>query len=236
MLRWVSSDVPSHSAAGGRSWLRLCRTAVGLGLLGGLLGVGAGCSSGPARVALENKVFYEYGLGTSVDPQAFEKAHPPLDLGKQEKLPEYMGVAILGGAVKISRPKEWIIRNASNATGGRFVQYLSRNQYVFSVYERPDRPDDLWRDILARYEEDVKGAGAEIVGPRVPMATWNAQGRGFVVRRQVQAAKAPLVNLCHEYLLRSPKRVVLVQIVHPEDGLTELEPELMRVISTLEVD
>lgn len=219
MLRWVSPAVTS-----------VC-------LLGGLL-AGTGCSSGPARVALENKVFYEYGLGTSVDPQAFEKAHPPLDLAKQEKekLPEYMGVAILGGTVKISRPKEWIIRNASNATGGRFVQYLSRNQYIFSVYERPDRPDDLWRDILGRYEEDVKGAGAEIVGPRVPMASWNAQGRGFVVKRQVQAAKAPLVNLCHEYLLRSPKRVVLVQIVHPEEGLAELEPELLRVLNTLEVD
>ncbi|MBL8721327.1 MAG: hypothetical protein JNL79_35400 [Myxococcales bacterium] len=206
---------------------------LGLAVAGSLLACGGG---GPARVALENKVFYEYGLGASIDPQAFEKAHPPLDLAKKDKQPEYIGVAILGGTVRISRPKEWVIRGASNASGGRYVQYLSRNQYLFSIYERPDQADDLWRDILARYEEDVTKAGAEIVGPRVPMATWNAQGRGFVVKRQVQAAKAPLVNICHEYLLRSPKRVVLVQVVHPVDGLEELEGELLRVMNTLEVD
>lgn len=198
----------------------------------------AGCASGPAPVAYENRTFYEYGYGAGVDPASFEKPYPKLDLAarEKEKLPDYMGVSILGGGVRISRPKNWVIRTASNAADQRYIQYISRNQYLVAVWERPDFTSDLWRDVLDRYKKSIKDAGAEIIGGPIPMATGNAQGRAYLVKHPVPAAKGPLVNGVREYVIRGSNKIILVQIVHPDGELPNLSDELLRVITTLEVD
>jgi hypothetical protein len=118
----------------------------------------------------------------------------------------------------------------------RYVEYVSPNEYMVAVYELLESPLDPWREVEGRYEEGAKKAGADIVGERVPMATENAQGRAYLVRRPVAAAKGPLVNYSNEYLLRSDNRIVLVQIVHHGEKLAPVDDELRRVIETLEVN
>lgn len=198
----------------------------------------SGCSAGPSAVAYENKTFYEYGAaGTGADAAAaFEKPFPALDLAAQKPNPEFMGVTVLGGLVHLSRPKNWTIRNANNAPGQRSIQYVSSNEYMVAIWERPDFASDLWRDVIARYVDDTKSLGNSIVGGPVPIATWNAQGRAFLVQRSVAAAKAPLTATIREYVVRSEGHVLLVQIAYQEDQLPALSPELVRFLSTLRVE
>ena len=202
-----------------------------LGLLGLLV---SGCAHAPDPIAFENRVFYHYS-DADADPSAFEKRYPPLDLEEKTPNPEYIGVAVLGSTIRLSRPRNWVLRTASNQHAERFVEYISPNQYVFAIYERVDSPLDLWRDVMGRYEETTKASGADFLGSRVPVATWNAQGRGYLVQRFVPGAKAPFRNMSREYLLRSENRVVLMQIVYPTESIAPLNDELMRAVQTLEV-
>jgi hypothetical protein len=195
-----------------------------------------GCSSGPAPVAYENRTFYEYGLGPGIDPGAFEKHYPPLDLAAKEQTPEYMGVSILGGQVRISRPKNWIIRTAGNQPNQHYIQYVSRNQYLVAIWERPDFSSDLWRDVLTRYQQSIKDAGGEVIGGPIPIATGNAQGRAYVIKKIIPAAKGPLSNGIREYVIRGSNKIILMQIVHPDGELPDLSTELLRVLTTLEVN
>ena len=128
-----------------------------------------------------------------------------------------------------------MIRSASNAAGRRYVQYLSPNEYVFSIYERQELPEALWGDVVARYEQDVVETGAKIEGAGVPMATWTGQGRAFVVHRKIAAAKGPYESVSREYLIRNEHQVVLVQIVRSSSGVESIAPELMRVLDTMEL-
>lgn len=211
---------------------RLGLLLVGLGCFAAL-----GCSGGPAPDAFRNKVFYQYDtLGARAGAGAIERPYPPLDLSASPPLPDYVGVSVMGDAVRLSRPKNWVIRAANGYPEHRFVEYVSPREYMVSVYELVESPADPWLDIMTRYEDEAARAGAELVGERVPMATWNAQGRGYLVRRPVTAAKGPLVNYAHEYLLRSDRRVVLVQIVHQDENLDELGTELRRFVETLQID
>ena len=189
----------------------------------------------PDPVAFENRVFYHYS-DLNADPSPFEQRYPPLDLGERAPNPEYIGVSVIGANIHLSRPKNWVIRTASNKPEERFIEYVSPNEYIFAIYERVDSPEDLWRDIMARYEEDAKTSGAELLGARVPVSTWNAQGRAYVVRRHVPAAKAPFVNVSREYLARSDHRVVLIQVVHQTATLAPVSDELLRAIETLEIN
>jgi hypothetical protein len=194
----------------------------------------SGCAHAPDPSAFANRVFYHYA-DPSADPSAFEKRYPPLDLEEKAPNPEYIGVAVLGSTVRLSRPRNWVLRTASNQPAERFVEYVSPNQYVFGIYERVDSPEDLWRDVMGRYEESAKESGAELIGARVPVATWNAQGRAYLLRRLVPGAKAPYRNMSREYLLRSQHRVVLMQIVYPTESIAPVNEELMRVVERLEV-
>jgi hypothetical protein len=197
----------------------------------------AGCSSTPAPVAFQNPVFYQYDtLAGSADVQALEQHYPPLDQSEAPPLPEYIGMAVLGGAVHLSRPRDWVIRSGSARPEHRYIQYVSPSQYIVSVYELVESPDETWRAVMGRYEDQATKSGAELLGRRVPMATWNAQGRAYFVRRSVPAAKAPLVNHANEYLLRSGRRVVLLQIVHHDASLDPAGRELRRVVETFAID
>jgi hypothetical protein len=137
--------------------------------------------------------------------------------------------------IHLSKPKNWLLREGSNQPGQAYVGYISPNAYSFAIYERPESPEDPWRDMLKRYEDDAQSVGAKIVGKRVPVATGIGQGRAFSVERSVEAAKRPLVSRSREYLLRGESRVVVVQIVYEGDDLSQVNSELLRVVDTLEV-
>lgn len=192
-----------------------------------------GCASGPPRSALENKVFYQYD--DLVAGNAAEQPYPPLDQKAQPGLPECVGVSILEGTVRFSRPANWKIRRLSMSPKRRFVEYVSPSEYVFAIYERTDSTGDSWREVQGRYEVDVKEAGAELLGGGVPVATANAQGRAYVVRRKIKAQRSPYVNMSREVLLRNDARVDLVTIVHQGETLAAVSDELLRVMETLEL-
>jgi hypothetical protein len=195
-----------------------------------------GCGGGISSVAEQNRTFYAYDTASVDLIEEFERPYPPLDKHAEDAAPEYRGVAVLAGHVRLSRPTEWVLRRAGNEPGRRFVQYVSPKQYVFAVYEWPDHADAPWREVIDRYEEAAKASHAELLGQRIPMATWNAQARAYVVRRRVPAAKQPFINTSLELLARNDKRVVLVQIVHQGDSLADLDGELLRVVETLDLE
>lgn len=206
-----------------------------LGFLLACSGLVSGCS-GAQDTAGQNRVFYDWAVATGPTGAAdFEQPYPPLDLAGSPPLPDYKGVTVLRGGIHFSRPKNWMLRDGANQPGQAFVQYISPNAYAFGIYERPEAPSELWRDILQRFEDDTQAAGAKIVGGRVPMATFGGQGRAYTVERQVEAAKKPLSSRSREYLIRGATRVVLVQIVHEGEDLSSVDLELNRVVQTLQV-
>jgi hypothetical protein len=195
------------------------------------------CGGAPEKAAFQNKVFYQYD---TLDPvqaaKSLEGHYSPLDKGETPPLPEYMGVSVLGDAVHLSRPRDWVIRAGSVEPEHRYIEYVSPNEYMVAVYELAESPLDVWLEVMGRYEDQAKKSGADLLGKRIPMATSNAQGRGYFVRRPVAAAKGPLVNYSNEYLLRGEHRIVLLQIVHHEETLVPMDAELRRVVETLEVN
>lgn len=204
-----------------------------LALVAPLLGA---CGGGPAPIATQNRVFYDWAVPTeSAGAKEFEERYPPLDLAVADPFPEYVGVTVLRSGIHLSKPKNWILRDASNQPGQAYVGYISPNAYSFAVYERPESPATPWLDMMKRYEDDTASLGAKILGRRVPVATGVGQGRAYDVIRNVEAAKSPLESRSREYLVRGASRVVLVQIVYEGDDLTLVNPELLRVVDTLEV-
>jgi hypothetical protein len=195
----------------------------------------AGCGGAP-DTASKNRTFYDWSVATAGGSSAqFEQRYPKLDLAAKEPVPEFIGVTVVRGGVHLSRPKNWTIREASIEPGRSFIQYTSPRAYSFAIYERPDAPGELWRDVLNRYEEDVTSVGAKVVGKRVPVATAIGQGRAFTIERNVEAAKRPFVSRSREILLRGEHRIVIVQIVNQAENLSAVEDELLRAVSTLEV-
>ena len=195
----------------------------------------AGCGGAPDTAA-RNRTFYDWTVaGPGNTAAQFEQRYPPLDLAEKQPNPEYLGVLVVRGGIRLSRPKEWMIREASNEPGRAYIQYTSPRAYSFGIYERPDSPSDLWRDVLTRYEDDVASVGAKAVGKRVPVATWRGQGRAYSIERKVEAAKRPLISRSREIVLRGEHRIVIVQIVHDGEDLSAIDAELARVVGTMEV-
>lgn len=207
------------------------RHGIWFGMLGAVLALA--CSSAPEQ-AQKNRTFYDWATaqGTGGD---FEEPYPPLDLAATPPAVRYRGVTVVRRGVHLSRPVNWMMRDGDNTPGQAFVQYISPNAYTFSIYERPESPSELWRDVMRRFEDDTKSLGAQITGSRIPMAVSIGQGRAYTIQRQVEAAKSPVNSLSREYLVRGATRIVLVQIVHEGEDLYAIDRELMRVIGTLEV-
>lgn len=200
----------------------------------GALALG-GCG-GPAEVASKNRTFYDWTVATGDQgAKEFEERYPPLDLAAQGEAPEYVGVTVLRRGIHLSKPKNWLLRDASNQEGQAYIGYVSPNAYSFAVYERPEYAGDPWRDMLKRYEDDAQSLGAKVVGKRVPVAVGIGQGRAYSVERSVEAAKKPLTSRAREYLVRGSSRVVVVQVVYEGEDISQVNPELLRVIDTLEV-
>jgi hypothetical protein len=191
------------------------------------------CSSGLPPEATQNQVFYDYRLSSVEESGPLETPYPPLDLAKQGGAPAGKGVVVLGGIVALSRPVDWVVRSGSRRPGARYVQYVSPSQYVFSLYERSDPPEATWREVFERYEAELLEAKARVVSRAVPTATFNAQGREYVVRRTVPTPGVPFVNLSREILVRTDRRVVLVQIVHQGDTVQAISGDLRRALETL---
>jgi hypothetical protein len=190
-----------------------------------------GCAG--ASPATKNRTFYDWSLGEGSAP--FEQAYRRLDWPARAVQPAFIGVSVLDGAVRFSRPRDWRIRSASSRPAEPFIHYVSPNAYSFAIYQRRDPPRDGWQEILARYEADVAAAGAKIVGQRVPMATYWGQGRAYSIQRDVEATKGPLQSNSREMVIRSKNRIVLVQIVYQERNLAAVDQELLRALETMEV-
>jgi hypothetical protein len=200
------------------------------------LALSAAACGGGSAAASKNRTFYDWAVATNAESaQAFEQRYPPLDLSAAAPYPEYLGYTVLLGGVHLSRPKTWMLRDGNNAPGQAFVRYVSPKAYSFALYERPESPSELWRDVMKRFEDDTRASGAKIVGKRVPMSTGLGQGRAYSVERSVDAPKRPLLSRSREVLIRGEHRVILAQIVYEGDGLESLDDELLRVISTLEI-
>jgi hypothetical protein len=189
---------------------------------------------GAADNAPRNRTFYDSTTGSRA-PEAVERRFPPLDLAESAPNPEYIGVMILRDTVRLSRPRNWTIREASNEPGRAYIEYVSPRAYAFAIYERPDPPGDAWQKVIDRYEEDAASVGAKILGGRVPIATWQGQGRAFSIERMVEGTKKPLISHSREILLRGEHRFVLVQIVHEGTDMAGIDIELMRPLDTLGV-
>jgi hypothetical protein len=203
---------------------------------GVVLGVAlAGCGA-PPPITLETGTFYQFDDAPgSSSKGAFERPYPPLDQKAGGALPEYVGVSILGGTVRLSRPADWKIRRASLSPERRYIEYVSPNEYLFAIYERLDSPADPWRDVLGRYEEAAKAKGVEILGQRIPIATFNAQGREYIVKRTIKGQRAPYAQLSSEALVRAEHRVELVEIVHQGQSIAPVGGELLRVMDTMQL-
>ena len=205
------------------------------GLLAALLVTACG---GAAEPATRTTVFDPSSAAVNVAPvnltsspsTPLEVPYPMLDgAGGPGRSPS-VGVSVLRGGVRFSRPDRWMIRDASVERGHGYILYVSPQAYSFAIYERSDAPTDSWRDIERRYEDDVAGAGAKASGRRVPMATLTNQGRAYSIER-----KQPLSSRSREILLRGSHHVVLVQVVSQDPDLSRLGPELVEVMSHLEV-
>lgn len=188
---------------------------------------------GGATQGAKNRTFYDWSLGEG--SAAFERKYPRLDWPVNSPDTVFLGVSVLNGAVRFSRPRNWRIRSASRRPLEPYIHYVSPNAYSFAIYQRKDPAADGWQDILGRYEADVADVGAKIAGGAVPMATFWGQGRAYSVQRDVEAAKGPLQSHSREMLLRSKQRVVLVQIVYQEQNLAAVDRELLRALETMEV-
>jgi hypothetical protein len=196
----------------------------------------AGCGGAPDSAA-KNRTFYDWSVASAGGASAgqFEERYPPLDLAEKAPNPEFVGYTVVRGGVHLSRPKNWIVREANNEPGRSFIQYTSPKAYSFGIYERPESSKEPWRDVLNRYEDDVASVGAKVVGRRVPVATAIGQGRAYTVERSVEAAKRPFTSHSREIVLRGDHRIVVVQVVYQGENLSTVDDELLRVIGTLEV-
>jgi hypothetical protein len=142
-----------------------------------------------------------------------------------------IGVGIMNGDVRLARPLDWYVRAADYTAEHRFISYQSPRQFLFSIYERIDSPEDTWPDVERRYEADAAQEGSQILAGRMPLATANTQGRAYILKTRVPA-KPDLQNYSHEVLLRGDHRLLLVQVVHPEN-VESIEDELATVLKSI---
>jgi hypothetical protein len=175
----------------------------------------AGCGGSPTAPG-KDEVFYLHGGGVIDKNEGLEVYFSPLDVAATPRVPRIVGVGILKGDVRMGRPIDWYIRSADYTPGRRYISYQSPRQFIFSIYERVDHPEDTWTEVLGRYEDDLEEQGAQVLAGRMPLGTANAQARSYLVKTTV-AARPPYQSYAHEVLVRSDNRLLLVQIVHSEN-------------------
>lgn len=174
-----------------------------------------GCGGSPTAPSRDEVFYLHSGTGIIDKNATWETYFKPLDNQATERIPRIVGVGIMNGDVRLGRPIDWFIRGADNTPQHRFISYQSPRQFLFSIYERIDSPEDTWTDVLRRYEADLDEQGSQILSGRVPIATANTQGREYLLKTRVPA-KPDYQNFAHEILIRSDHRLILVQIIHGE--------------------
>lgn len=192
-----------------------------------------GCGGSPSAPKTD-EVFYLHGGGVIDKDRSWEVYFPKLDREKTVTLPRYVGVGVLDGDVRFSRPIDWTIRDADYTAERRFIQYQSPRQFTFSIYERVDPNREPWSDVLKRYEEETRGQGALLLANRQPIGTANSQGRAYLMRTTVKAKPKPYEAYSTEILVRSEQRVLLVQIVH-RGHIDPIGEEVTQAVSSLVV-
>lgn len=182
-----------------------------LGLASITLGVGCGgAKTAPER----DDVFYLHGGGVIDKDASYETYFPQLDREKSVEFPRLVGVGVLQGDLRFSRPIDWVVRDADYTAEKRFISYQSPRQFVFSILERVDPPTDTWSEVMKRYEVESRDLGAKFYSYRSPIGTANAQGRSYLLKSAVKAKPDVFYSFATEILIRNNKRVLLVQIVH----------------------
>lgn len=194
---------------------------------------GSGCGGSPTAPA-QDKVFYLHGPKGLVDKNAsWETYFKPLDAQPTERTPRIVGVGVLNGDVRLGRPMDWNVRSADNTPQHRHISYQSPRQFLFSIFERIDSPEDTWTDVERRYEADVAAEGSQILAGRIPVGTANAQGRSYIIKTRVPA-RPEYQNYAHEMLIRSDHRLLLVQVVHGEN-IESIDDEVATVLKSITV-
>lgn len=192
----------------------------------------AGCGGSPSAPA-RDEVFYLHGSGIIDKNYSWETYFKPLDQAANERLPRIVGVGIFKGDVRLGRPIDWYIRSVDYTPQHRFISYQSPRQFLFSIYERVDSPEDSWTDVLRSYEADVDSQGSQVLAGRMPVATANTQGRTYILKTRVPS-RPDYQNYSHETLLRSDHRLLLVQIVHG-DNIDSTSDEMVAALKSLTV-
>jgi hypothetical protein len=182
-----------------------------------------GCGGSPTAPD-RDQVFYLHERGVIDKRYSWERYFPPLDRDVTKRLPRRVGVAVLEGDVRLSRPIDWYLRSADYTPEKRFISWQSPRSFVFSIYERTDPTRVTWDELLKRYEEHVGKNGSTILAGRIPLTTSNAQGREYFLKTAIPA-RPELDAFAHEIVVRSYNRVLLVQVVHGpgiEDAVDEV--------------
>jgi hypothetical protein len=84
---------------------------------------------------------------------------------------------------------------------------------------------------MKRYERDLEDQGGQILAARMPVATANAQARSYLVKTRVPA-KPAYHSYAHEVLIRSDRRILLVQVVHGEN-IEAVEDEMANAVRSM---
>ena len=172
-----------------------------------------GCGGSPTAPQTD-EVYYLHERGVIDRRYSWQRYYPPLDRDAVGRLPRRVGVAIFEGDVIFSRPVDWYMRSADYTAEQRQISYQSPRQFVFNIYERVDPPEETWEQVLKRYEEDVAKSGSEIISSRIPTGTANAQARSYLIKTSLESKPEAYETFAHEIVVRSNKRVLLVQIIH----------------------
>jgi hypothetical protein len=191
------------------------------------------CGGGQASSTVFDPAGATNSAPVDLTSKRLEVAYPPLDAAGAEGEP-WIGVSVLQGHVRLSRPSTWQVRDAGLEPGHTFIRYVSPNAYSFALYERTDDPENAWRKILEHYEADLTANGAKAIGQNVPVATPSNQGRAYTVDRKIQS-KEPVLSRSREILLRGDHDIVLVQIVVEEENLSRVAGEILEVLRRIEV-
>jgi hypothetical protein len=174
-----------------------------------------GCGGSPTAPQRDD-VFYLHGGGVVDKNTSLEQYFPPLNQKETPRTPRIVGVGILNGDVRFGRPIDWYIRGADYSPEHRFISYQSPRQFLFTIIERVDSPEETWTDVLRRYEADVQQEGSQFLAARMPVGTANTQGRGYILKTRVPA-RPDFNGFTHEFLIRSEHRLLLVQVAHGDN-------------------
>ena len=150
----------------------------------------AGCGGAPTAPKTDD-VFYLHGGGVIDKNRSYEVYFPKLDKDKALTVPRLVGVGVLDGDMRFARPIDWTVRDADYTAEKRFISYQSPRQFIFSVLERLDPPEDTWSTVEKRYEEETKELGGKIRYGETPLIT-DGQSRA---RRYLKAVEKLLVEI-----------------------------------------